>query len=87
MQIIETFSLAPEKAIRLFWTPGYVKLSKEVWDNYNRSGELSELYRHVSNCASRWGISRRCAEAILSGEAQYNLDENAVTVTRPVTEE
>lgn len=87
MKITETFPLTFGTAYRLFWLPGYVSLAREVYDNYSRTGETSERARHISNCASRWGISRRCAEAMLTGECEYELSDNSVTITRPVVEE
>ena len=87
MNITEIFPLSPSKAERLFWTPGYVSLSQEVALTYRDTGETSELVRHTSNCASRWGISRRCARAILNGEGTYNLTDDSVIITRPVVEE
>lgn len=87
MNITEIFPLSPSKADRLFWTPGYVALSQEVCENYNLTHETAELARFTSNCASRWGISRRCARAILNGEGTYNLTDDSVIITRPVVEE
>lgn len=87
MQIVEEFHLDPDRLNRLFWLDGYVRLSQEVYQNYRKTGELSEAARHLSNCASRWGISRKCAEALLEGTATYELSDNAVTVTRTFHEE
>lgn len=87
MNITEIFQLVPSKAARLFWTPGYVSLSKTVYDNYTRQGETYERDRLIKNCASRWNISRRCSEAILTGEATYTLSDDTVTIVRPVMEE
>lgn len=87
MQIIERFFLAPDKPSRLFWTAGYVKLSQEVFEGYQKTGEASEAKRHIANCASRWGISRTAAEAVLKREAAHELDDEAVTITRNVSEE
>ena len=85
--IIETFPLPSTKAVRLFWLPEYIRLSKSVYDTYTRDGETSERHRHVGNCASRWGITRRCAQAILTNEATIEVGDKQVTITRPVTEE
>lgn len=87
MKIVETFGLPDGKAARLFWTPGYIALSQAVAMTYRDTGETSELSRHTSNCAARWGISRRCAEALLAGECEYTLSDDTVTITRPVVEE
>jgi hypothetical protein len=87
MQIIETFPAPSTKAGRLFWLPEYIRLSKSVYDTYSRTGEPSERSRHLSNCAARWGITRRCAEAIITGAAQYIVDDLFITITRPVVEE
>ena len=83
MNIVETFKLAPTKAARLFWTPGYVGLSQAAYVTYTNLGETVERARHVRNCADKWGISRRCAEAILTGEGTYALSDDSVTITRP----
>ncbi len=87
MNITETFTLPDSKASRLFWTPGYVALAKEVYKTYRKTGETSEMVRHVGNCATRWGISRRCAEAILSDGCTYELTDDSVTIVRPIVEE
>lgn len=87
MNIVETYKLAPTKAARLFWTPGYVGLSQAAYVTYTNLGETVERARHVRNMGDKWGISRRCAEAILTGEATYNLSDDTVTITRPVIEE
>lgn len=87
MNISETFGLPDTKSSRLFWTPGYMSLSRMVYDNYTRQGETYERDRLVKNCASRWNISRRCSEAILTGEATYTLSDDTVTIVRPVMEE
>ena len=87
MNITEIFPLSPSKAERLFWTSGYVALSQAVATTYRNTGETSELARHTSNCAARWGISRRCAEALLAGKCEYTLSDDTVTITRPVVEE
>lgn len=86
MTFTETFPLCPNNSPRLFWMPGYITLSRDVYNNYSKTGETSERARHVSNCASRWGISRRCAEAILNDECTYELADNSVIITRPVIE-
>lgn len=86
MNVIETFSAPTTKAGRLFWLPEYVRLSKSVYDTYSKTGETSERSRHVSNCAARWGVTRRCAENIITGSAQYIVDDLFITVTTPVTE-
>lgn len=85
--ITETFPAPETKAASLFWLPAYVNLSRSVFDNYTRTGETSERARHVSNCAARWGVTRRVAEAILTGEAEYTITDSHIIVTRPVTEE
>jgi len=87
MQIIETFAAPSTKAGRLYWLPEYIRLSRDVYDNYTRTGETSERTRHISNCASRWGITRRCAEAIITKEAQFDVGDLFITVTRDITEE
>jgi hypothetical protein len=87
MQIIETFPAPGTKAGRLFWLPEYVRLSKGVYDTYRNTGELSEATRHVSNCAARWGVTKRVAEAILTGEGTYDMTDEIVTVTRTLNEE
>lgn len=86
MKITETFGLPHGKAARLFWMPGYVALSREIYLCYTSTNEMSERARHLGNCASRWGISRRCAEAMLTGECEYELSDDTVTITRPVME-
>jgi len=85
--ITETFRAPSTKAGRLFWLPEYIRLSRDVYNNYTRTGELSERNRHVSNCAARWGITNSCAIAIITGEAQFDLGDLLITVTRNVTEE
>ena len=87
MQITETFPAPLSKAAALFWLPNYVLLSREVYRGYMRTGETSEADRHVGNCASRWGITKRCAEAILTGEATYETNAEIVTITRTFFEE
>ena len=87
MNIVETYKLAPTKAARLFWTPGYVGLSQAAYVTYTNLGETVERARHVRNMGDKWGISRRCAEAILTGEAVYILSDDTVIITRPVIEE
>lgn len=87
MNITEIFPLSPSKADRLFWTSGYVALSQAVCDTYTKHNETVELARFTNNCASRWGISRRCAQAILNGEGTYSLTDDSVIITRPVVEE
>jgi hypothetical protein len=87
MQIIETFVAPSTKAGRLYWLPEYIRLSRDVYDNYTRTGETSERTRHISNCAARWGITRRCAEAIITKEAQFDVGDLFITVTRDITEE
>lgn len=87
MQIIETFPAPTSKASKLFWLPAYVRLSQEVYRGYTGTGELSEAARQISNCAARWGVTKRVAEAILTGEATYEMNDETVTVTRTVNEE
>jgi hypothetical protein len=87
MKITETFTLPDGKAARLFWTPGYIGLAQAVYRTYTDTKETSERARHASNCAARWGISRRCTEAILTGQCEYILSGDTVTITRPVVEE
>jgi hypothetical protein len=87
MHIVETFPAPTTKAGRLFWLPEYIRLSKSVYDTYSKTGETSERARHLSNCAARWGITRRCAEAIITDNAQYIVDDLFITVTRPIVEE
>lgn len=83
MLIIETFKIPNTKLARLFWKGGYVGLSKSAYLTYSDLGETVERARHVRNCADKWGISRRCAEAILTGEGTYALSDDSVTITRP----
>lgn len=87
MKIVETFPAPDTKAGRLFWLPAYVRLSQEVYRGYLKTGEISEAHRHVGNCASRWGISRACSEAILNGTAEYDAAPMFITVTRTIPEE
>jgi hypothetical protein len=87
MQIIETFPAPETKAGHLFWLPAYVRLAKEVYAGFLKTGETSEAMRFVGNCAARWGISKRCAEAILTGEATHEVGPEIVTITRTVREE
>ena len=84
--ITEIFTAPSTKAGRLFWLPEYVRLAKSVYDTYTDTGETSERHRHVSNCASRWGITQRCAIAILTGVGNYEINDNTITITRPVVE-
>lgn len=86
MYITETFRAPETTAGELFWLPPYIQLSKSVYDTYTRTGETSQRTRHISNCAARWGITRRCAEAILTGEAIIEKDPLFITVRRPVVE-
>ncbi len=83
MLIIETFKIPNTKQARLFWKGGYVGLSQAAYITYSNLGETVERARHVRNCADKWGISRRCAEAILTGEGTYALSDDSVTITRP----
>lgn len=83
MWIIETFKIPNTKQARLFWKGGYVGLSQAAYLTYSDLRETVERARHVRNCADKWGISRRCAEAILTGEATYALSDDSVTITRP----
>ena len=87
MQIIETFPAPETKAGHLFWLPAYIRLSKDVFAGFVKTGETSEAMRHVGNCAARWGISKRCAEAMLTGEATHALNPETVTITRTIREE
>lgn len=87
MQIIETFAAPSTKAGRLYWLPEYIRLSRDVYDNYTRTGELSERVRHISNCAARWGITRQCAAAIINKTATFTVDDLFITVTRTIPEE
>ncbi len=87
MQITETFPAPLSKASKLFWLPNYVRLSQEVYRRYRDTGELSEATRQVSNCAARWGVTKRVSEALLNGEATYEMDDKIVTVIRTVSEE
>lgn len=84
--ITEIFTAPSTKAGRLFWLPEYVRLAKSVYDTYTGTGETSERHRHVGNCASRWGISRRCADAILTGEGDFKVSDDSIIITRPVVE-
>lgn len=84
--ITETFPAPSTKAERLFWLPEYIRLAKSVYSGYTRDGETSERHRYTGNCASRWGISRRCAVAILTGEAAFEITDKNVIITRPVVE-
>ena len=86
MTITETFPAPVTKAGGLFWLPCYVNLSKAVYDGYVRNDEPYELAVHVRNCATRWGITRRCAEALLTGEATYEVSPEHITITRTVEE-
>ena len=84
--ITETFPAPSTKAEKLFWLSAYIRLSKAVYDTYTRDGETSERHRHVSNCASRWGITQRCAIAILTGEGSFEVTDKNIIITRPVVE-
>ena len=84
--IVETFPAPSTKAARLFWLPEYIKLAKSVYDTFTRDGETSERHRHVSNCAARWGISHRCALAILTNEGTFHVGDRHIVITRPVVE-
>ena len=86
MTVIETFPAPLTEAGRLFWLPCYVSLSREVYEGYKRSCEAAEAHLHVSKCATRWGITRRCAEALLTGEATYEVSPDHITITRTVEE-
>ena len=86
MHITEIF-LAPEtKAAKLYWLPGYLKLAKTIYNGYTSCGETYERNRHVANCAARWGVTRCCAEAILTDAAKVQIDDINITITRPVVE-
>ena len=87
MQIIETFPAPETKAGHLFWLPAYVRLAQEVYKGYQKTGETFEAARYLSNCAARWGISKRCAQAIMTGEATHEMNSETVTITRTVREE
>ena len=84
--ITETFAAPSTKAEKLFWLPEYIRLAKSVYDTYTDTGETSEQHRHIGNCASRWGISRRCAHAILTGEGDFKVTDQNIIITRPVVE-
>jgi hypothetical protein len=84
--ITEIFTAPSTKAEKLFWLPQYIRLAKSVYDGYTRDGETSERHRYTGNCASRWGISRRCATAILTGEGSFEITDKGIIITRPVLE-
>lgn len=84
--ITESFAAPSTKAGKLFWLPEYIRLSKAVYDTYTRDGETSERDRHVGNCSARWGVTRRVALAILTGEATIKVGDTHIVVTRPVVE-
>lgn len=84
--ITEIFAAPSTKTEKLFWLPEYVRLAQSVYQTYTSTGETSERHRHVGNCASRWGISRRCAQAILTGEGNFKVSDDNVIITRPVVE-
>lgn len=87
MIITETFPAPETKAGKLFWLPAYVRLSRSVYDTYTKTGEFSERARHISNCASRWGVSRACAEALLQDTAKFETNDETVTIIRTIPEE
>lgn len=87
MQIVETFPAPDTKAGHLFWLPAYVRLAKEVYAGFLKTGETFEAMRYLSNCAARWGISKRCAQAILTDEATHEMNSETVTITRTIREE
>lgn len=86
MTITETFPAPVTKAGELFWLPCYINLSRAVYDGYVRNDESYELAKHIQNCATRWGITRRCALALLTGEASYEVTPEHITITRIVEE-
>jgi hypothetical protein len=87
MTFTEIFPAPQTKAGGLFWLPCYVRLAQEVYSGYVRAGEDYEREHHVRSCAMRWGITRRCSLALLTGEATYDLNDDTVTVTRTIVEE
>ena len=87
MHIVETFPAPKSKAGHLFWLPSYIRLARAVYVGYIGTGERSEAARYLSNCASRWGITRACAEAILTGEATHTVTPLYITIKRPVRAE
>ena len=87
MTITETFPAPQTKAGGLFWLPNYVRLAQEVYKGYTLSGDDYEREHFVRSCATRWGITRRCSLALLTGEATYDLNPETVTITRTIVEE
>lgn len=87
MTLTETFPAPTTAAGRLYWLPCYVRLARAVYDTYMRSHEDHEREQHIQSCAARWGITRRCALALLTGEATYELTDDTVTLTRTIVED
>ena len=86
MTLTETFPAPKTAAGRLFWLPCYIRLAQEVYRVYVRSHEDYEREHHVRSCATRWGVTRRAALALLTGEATYDLTDDTVTLTRTIVE-
>lgn len=86
MKIVETFPAPATKAGALFWLPQYVSLARSVYHTYTATGEAGQRALHITNCAARWGITRRCAEALLTSEATYEVSPEHITITRTVQE-
>lgn len=87
MTFTETFPSPLTKSGELFWLPAYISLSRAVYDTYSRFGEIYEREQHINNCATRWGISRRCAEELLTGEATYEVTPDHIIITRTIKEQ
>lgn len=87
LHIYETFQINPERGERLFWLGGYIKFARFIYDSFTRTGEIAERKRFVAKCATIWGITRPCADDVLSGKAAYELADSSVTIIRPVREE
>ena len=84
--ITEIFTAPSTKADQLFWRPAHIDLARSIHKKYTRDGDLSGHRRYVDRCAARWGISRRCAHAILTGEGTFEITDKNIIITRPVVE-
>jgi hypothetical protein len=84
MEITETFPAPETAAGRLFWQKPYVRLAREGYAMTVRRDIASKIDTFVANAAMRWGISRKCAELILKGEAKYEVTPEEIIITREV---
>lgn len=87
MTITETFPAPTTTAGEICWLPNYISLSRAIYASYAFSLRTKEINSFVDKSALRWGITRRCALAMLTGEATYEITPENIIITRTVVEE